>query len=106
MCGPTGHSPSLTLLTGVIVCAITVATCPVPVVALGIVSPQTPTQYLDYVTVTCDLLGVNPRQLQSRCMWDETTLSYIVDTSLLRCDISGTLTVVSVSYTHLRAHET
>ena len=66
------------------------ATCPVPVVALGTVLPQTPTQYLEYVTVTCDLLGVNPKQLQSRCMWDEATLSYAVDTTLLRCDIAGT----------------
>ena len=69
---------------------VAVATCPVPVVALGTVLPQTPTQYLEYVTVTCDLLGVNPKQLQSRCMWDEATLSYAVDTTLLRCDIAGT----------------
>lgn len=69
---------------------VAVATCPVPAVALGTVLPQTPTQYLEYVTVTCDLLGVNPKQLQSRCMWDEARLSYAVDTTLLRCDIAGT----------------
>ncbi|XP_070201910.1 uncharacterized protein [Littorina saxatilis] len=66
-----------------------VATCQVPVVALGTVSPQTPVQYLDYVTVSCNLLGVVAQQLTSRCMWDKATLSYRVDTNLLRCDITG-----------------
>ncbi|KAK7468035.1 hypothetical protein BaRGS_00036739, partial [Batillaria attramentaria] len=66
-----------------------VATCPVPVVAQGTVSPQTPVEYLEFYTVTCSLLGVNTRTLSARCVWDAVSRSYRVDVNQLRCDTSG-----------------